>query len=57
MYTKEMEIQIYLKKIEMFLHSVCIQRQIILQKKSTSDLDVELEDNLEDQNYIKIFKT
>jgi len=25
-------------------------------KKSTSDLDVELEDNLEDQNYIKILK-
>ena len=25
-------------------------------KKSTSDLDIELEDNLEDQNYIKILK-
>ena len=40
----------------MYLLLACIQNQIIQQKKSKSDLDVELDDNLEDTEYIKILK-
>ena len=40
----------------MYLLSVCIQKQITQQKKSKSDLDVELEDNMEDKEYLKILK-
>ena len=53
MFIKEMEIQKFLKIIDMFLLLVCIQRTNYPAKKSISDLDVELEDNLEDETYIK----
>ena len=56
MFIKEMEILKFLKKIDQFLHLVCIVSQIIQQKKSNSDLDVELKDNTEDKEYIDVLK-
>ena len=40
----------------MYLLLVCIQRSNYPAKKSVSDLDVELDDNMEDKEYIKILK-
>ena len=50
-----MVIQIYLKIIEMFLLLVCIKSNYPA-KKSISDCDVELENDLEDKEYLKILK-
>ena len=45
--------QIYLKIIEMYLLLACIQNQIILQKNLLVICDVELEDNMEDKEYLR----
>ena len=56
MFTRVMAILKYLKMIIKFLHSACTRKLIIQQKKSVSDLDIELEENLEDREYIDILK-
>ena len=49
-----MVILIYLKITEMYLLLVCILNQIIQPKNLSSDLDVELDDNMEDKEYLKM---
>ena len=56
MYIKEMEIQRFLKMIKMSLLLACIGKSNYPAKKSKSDLDIELEDKLEDEEYLKILK-
>ena len=56
MFIKEMGVQTYLKITEMYLLLVCILNQIILQKNLSVIYDVELEDNMEDEQYIKLLK-
>jgi acetoin utilization deacetylase AcuC-like enzyme len=51
-----METQKYLKTTDMSLLLVCIQKPNYPAKKSMSDLDVELEDNVEDEAYMKTLK-
>ena len=55
MFIKVMGLQIFLKEIIPFLLLVCIVNLTILQKDQ-SDLDVELEDNLEDKQYLETLK-
>ena len=56
MFIKEMELQIFSKTINLFLPLVCIVNPIILQKKNKGDLDVSLDDNIEDEEYLKKLK-
>ena len=56
MFIKVMGPQIFLKKIIRFLLLACIVNQTITAKKTQSDLDVELEDNLEDKEYLETLK-
>ena len=53
MFIKVMEIQKFFLMIEMFLLLACIVPLIILQK-SKSDIDIELQDNMEDEEYLNI---
>ena len=53
MFIKEMEFDIF--KIIKTFTLVCIQK-LIIPKKSISDLDVELSDNMEDYDYLKVLK-
>ena len=55
MFIKEMEMQIFLKMIILFLLLACIVN-LTIQQKIKSDLDVELEDNLEDKEYLETLK-
>ena len=54
MFTKEMGIQKYLKTTLAFLHLVCIALPITPAKKSKSDIDIELKDQMEDEEYLNI---
>ena len=45
-----------LEIIKMFLHSVMHSRSNYPAKKSISDLDVELDNNTEDKEYLKILR-
>ena len=56
MFIKVMELQIFSKTINLFLPLVCIVNLIILQKKNKGDLDVSLDDNIEDEEYLKKLK-
>ena len=56
MYIKEMEILKFLKMIKMYSHLACIVKLIIQQKNQIATLDVELEENLEDKDYLEILK-
>ena len=56
MFIKEMELQIFSKTINLFLPLVCIVNPTILQKKNKGDLDVSLDDNIEDEEYLKKLK-
>ena len=56
MFIKEMETQKFLKIIEHVFTFSMHSKTNYPAKKSISDLDVELEDNLEDDAYIKTLK-
>ena len=54
MFIKVMGIRKYLKMTKTFEHLVCIVHLIILQRNQKSDIDIELEDHMEDEEYINI---
>ena len=56
MFIKGMELQIFSKTINLFLPLVCIVNLIILQKKNKGDLDVSLDYNIEEEEYLKKLK-